>query len=361
VILPIEKCLLLRTRNRKGNPEGQSLLRPAVRSWFLLKRLQEIEAISLERDGTGMPIMEVPADLLLPDASPEAVQLRKQLELMIQQVRVDERWGGLIPSELDSDAKPTGYKFKLLTTGGKKTVDPNTAITRYETRIAMVFMAEFIMIGMNKVGTQSADKSKKDLFKLALETILHDMIASPFNRFAIGRLMSLNRVPQELWPKIVPASLDTPDLEKLGSFINDLSTAGVLSPNRGLEAKLLADARLPVPPDEDQAIFDDPSIPTPRESADQAAGVLSPSQISTMMDINRGIKRRELTREAAKELAGGALGMDPSQTERFLIEEPEEPTIPPPNPAQLQPDATITPPGTVVSDDNLPLDVESTK
>lgn len=359
VVLPIEKAILFRTRSNKGNPEGKSLLRPAVRSWFFLKRIQEIEAIGIERDLAGMPIFEVPREMLLEDASPEDKALRSQLETMIQQIRIDERWGGLIPTELNEEGKPTGYKFRLATTGGRRMIPTNDIVKRYESRIAMVFAAGFIMIGMDKVGTQSAEDSKQDLFKLSLETILTDMIASPFNRFGVGRLMSLNRVPQELWPRVVPSSLDSPDLEKLGSFIQSLANAGVLSPNRPLETKLLSDARLPPPPDEDAELFTDPSQPTPRESPDQAAGVLSPSQISSVMDINRGIKKRELTLDAAKELAAAALGMDAANVERFLIAEPPEPVLPPALPPQVQPGGSAVPPGAVPQDDDVAPDVRS--
>lgn len=354
VTLPIEKCILFRTRSVKGNPEGKSLLRPAVRDWFFLKRIQEIEAIGIERDLAGMPIMEVPRELLLEDAEAEDRALRKALETMIQQIRVDERWGGLIPCELDREGKPTGYKFRLQTTGGRRMIDTNDIIKRYESRIAMVFLAEFIMIGMDKVGTESLHEGKSSMFKLALETILGEMIASPFNRFAIGRLMSLNRVPRELWPTIKPADLDSPDLEKMGNFIQSLATAGVLSPNRPLEQKLLADAKLPPPPEEDDELFDDPDKPTPRETPDQQSGVLSPTQIDAIMKINRAIKKREITRDAAQELAAATLGMAPESVERFLIEEPPPPTLPPPLPPQVMPGGSVTPPGSLASDDDLP-------
>jgi hypothetical protein len=361
VVLPIEKSILFRTRSIKGSPEGRSLLRPAVRSWFFLKRIQEIEAVGIERDLAGMPIMEVPREVLLEDAEPADRAIRTALETMIQQIRVDERWGGLIPTELDREGKPTGFKFRLQTTGGRRMINTNDIIRRYESRIAMVFMAEFIMIGMDKVGTESLHEGKSSMFKLALETILTDMIASPFNRFGIGRLMSLNRVPQEFWPILTPPALDSPDLEKMGIFIQSLATAGVLSPNKPLEAKLLADAKLPPPPEEDEEIFADPDMPTPRDTPDQQAGVLSPSQIDAIMSINRAIKKRELTIDAAKELAAASLGMDPGAVERFLIAEPPPPTLAPPLPPQVVPGGNVAPPGSVPSDDDLPPDPRSTE
>ncbi len=354
VTIPIEKSLLFRTRIVKGNPEGYSLLRPAVRSWFYLKRIQEVEAIGIERDLAGMPIFEVPRELLNPNASADDKQLRGQLETMIQQVKVDERWGGIVPTELDREGKPTGFKFKLMTTGGKRMIDTNAIIKRYEIRIAQLFSAEFMFGGVDGVGALSSDASKKDMFKLTLETILNDMIASVFNRFAIGRLMSLNRVPQEFWPVLKPASLDTPDLEALGKYIQALATAGLLTPTKALENKLLSDARLPVVEEEDDELFDDTGTPTPRDASDQAAGILSQGQIDSVMSINRGIKKRELTLDAAKELAAVTLGMEPGTVERFLIAEPPEPTLAPPLPPQVSPGGSVTPEGTIPSDENIP-------
>ena len=358
VTLPIQKCLLLRTKSRKGNPEGMSLLRPAVRDWFYLKRIQDSEAVGIERDLTGMPMMEVPVEMLMDNAAPELQRLRAQLETWVQQIRVDERWGGLMPTELDEEGKPTGYRFRLLSTGGRRQIDTNTIVKRYESRIAMVFLAEFLFIGQDHVGTQSADNSKKDMFKLALNTVLTDMIAAPFNKFVIGRLMSLNQVPRQYWPTIKPASLDSPDLEKMGSFVQSLAQAGLLSPNRPLEAKLLSDARLPPPADEEEELFTDGDTPTPRESADQASGIISPSQISAVMDINRAIKKREITGDAARELAAAALGMDPGSVDRFLIEEPPPPEVVP-LPPQIQPGGTAQPPGSVDGDAPIPPDAQS--
>lgn len=323
-LIPIEKSLLFRTRVMKNNPEGYSLLRPAVRDWFFLKRIQEIEAIGIERDLAGMPIMEVPADILSTEAPPEAQALRSDLETMIQQVRVDERWGGLIPSELDCDGNPTGFKFRLQTTGGKRMIDTNEIIKRYESRIAMAFSAEFIMIGMDKVGTESLHSGKTSMFKMAMETILTDMIASTFNRNAVSQLMELNGVPREYWPRIVPGSLDKPELDKLGKYITDLATSGVLSPNKALENQLLMFADLPLPEEHDDDMFNNDSIPTPQTSADQATGVLSALQIQAIMSINQALADGKIDIDAAKELAGAALNMSPENAIRFLSKSKSE-------------------------------------
>lgn len=340
--IPIEKALLFRTRSSKGNPEGRSLLRPAVKPWWYQKRLEEVEAIGIERDLTGMPLMEVPRELLLEDATDEDKALRAVLERMIQQIRVDERWGGLIPAELDKEGNPTGFKLRLMTSGGRRMMPTNDVIKRHESRIAMTWLAEFIFIGQDKVGTQGADESKKNLFKVALQTILKDMIASTFNRFGIGRLMELNRVPREFWPRAVPSKLESPELDKMGAFVKEMAAAGLLSPNRALEVELLDKASLPAPPEEELELFTDPTRPTPRESDDASTGVLSQGQIDAVMSINRAIKKREISRAAAEELAASTLGMDTANVGRFLIEEPPElPPMPPPPQLVPGPQGTV--------------------
>ena len=45
--IPIERMLLYRFRKPLNNPEGESILRPAWTSWYYVKNLQNIEAISL--------------------------------------------------------------------------------------------------------------------------------------------------------------------------------------------------------------------------------------------------------------------------------------------------------------------------
>ena len=57
--IPIEKALLFRTTTNKNNPEGRSILRNAYRPWYFKRRIEEIEAIGIERDLAGFPIMYV--------------------------------------------------------------------------------------------------------------------------------------------------------------------------------------------------------------------------------------------------------------------------------------------------------------
>lgn len=249
VYLPIEKSLLFRLRAHKNNPEGKSLLRNSVRSYEFIKRLEEVEAIGIERDLTGLPVMEVPPEIMSTQPGQKARQLRTELEKLIQSIRRDEREGAIVPSEQDRDGKPTGYKLKLLTSGGRRQMDIGSTVRRHQADMLMSVLCEFLLLGMQAVGARSLGDSKTSIFVKSLGAIM-DAVADVFNRFAIPRLMDLNNVPQHLWPKLVHGDLEDIDLSALSTFINQLSAAGFNFTGEEVDRALRDAAGLPQKPND---------------------------------------------------------------------------------------------------------------
>jgi hypothetical protein len=248
VYIPIERSILFRTQTNKNNPEGRSMLRNAFRPFYFKKKLEEIEAIGIERDLSGLPVLEVPPEIMSSGASSADKALRTSLENMVQQIKRDEREGMVIPSELDNDGKPTGYRFRLLNSGGRRAVDVDAAIKRYESRMAMSVMAEFLLLGMDKVGSFALASTKTAMFSVALGSII-DSMCQTFNRFAIARLMTMNGVPPELWPKLAHGDIETPELKEMMSYVVGLTDSGVLVPDERLELRMREIAGLPMPED----------------------------------------------------------------------------------------------------------------
>lgn len=351
VFIPMEKALLFRTRVFKNNPEGRSLIRPAVIPYHYLKRIQQFEATGIERDLTGMPIMEVPPEILLADASSEDTVVRQYLERFVTQVRMDERWGGLVPSEVTSDGKSTGFKFKLMTTGGRRMINTNDIVKRYETRMLMLFLAQFLVMGMDKVGSLALSSNMTDLFGTSLGTLM-DAIAAVFNRFAIRRRQALNGKPIELDPYLVHGDLEGPDLDLIAKYVKELSASGNLTPSAALERKLLEMAKLPEPPEEDDAF----SHPTGAASAGNGDGpsplprpgdVLSPEQVETILSVLAALKNGQMDRPVAVALVAASLGVDNATAERYVpknVEEPAPRPSPVPNRGGAARPADSTPP-----------------
>ena len=250
VFIPIEKALLFRTETVKNNPEGRSLYRNSVIDWHYLKRIQEIEAVGIERDMTGLLTMEVPLELLSQNAGPAEIGLRNTLEKMLSELKRDEREFAMVPPELDRKGNPTGFKLKLLSTGGRRQIDTNETKTYYKTSILQSVLAQFLQLGMSATaGSFALASSTTNLFAVALGATM-EMMASVFNRFAIPRLMELNNVPAELYPWITHGDIESPPLDEVARYITALAAAGQLPiDDVPLQRRLLEIGNLPQPAD----------------------------------------------------------------------------------------------------------------
>jgi hypothetical protein len=231
--VPIEKALLFRTRQTKNNPEGRSLLRNAYRPWYFGKRIEEIEAIGIERDLAGLPVFTPPEgyDLMAPQNLAEVELVRK----ILRNVRRDEQEGVL---------KPAGWEFVLLSTGGRRAIDTDAVVSRYNKAMALTVLAQFLLLGMENVGSKALAVTHEDLFLMAVGGWLHG-IAAVINRHLVPRLATLNAFPPETWPAAVPSEVREPKVADLGKFVADLVNAGALSVDEGLERALRAMAKLP--------------------------------------------------------------------------------------------------------------------
>ncbi len=240
--IPLEKALHFRTKSRKGNPEGRSILRNAYRSWYFKKRIQEIEGIGIERDLAGFPVLYAPESTDLWDSSnPEAVQTLANAEAIVSSIRRDAREGIVLPGG------ENGWKLELLSTGSRRQFDTNAIIERYDKRIATTVLADFVLLGQQAVGSFALASSKTKIFALAIGTYL-DIICEVFNNQAIPRLMDLNRTHfagMTDYPKMVHGDIEDADLDNIGEFIKSMVGIGALQPDDELEDYIRGIAGLP--------------------------------------------------------------------------------------------------------------------
>lgn len=242
--IPMKKALLFTFRSHLNSPEGRSGLRNAYRPWYFKKRLEEVEGIGMERDLAGMPVAEAPLRIMSRDASPTELDIRARLFKIVKSIRVNAQMGIVFPSETGTDGKPTGYKLRLLTTGGKKASEIGAAIQRYNQEIAMTLLAQFLFLGMDRTGSFALADNSTALFAVAIGATM-DRITSVINRHAIPPLMRLNNIPQENWPVLVHGDIEVRDLAKLAAYIKTLVDAGVLTQQADLEPHAREVAGLP--------------------------------------------------------------------------------------------------------------------
>lgn len=249
VTIPIEKMLLFRTSIDKNNPEGRSLLRGAYRPWYLKKNIENIEGVGVERDLAGLPVALVPPEILSKGASDGEKNLLGAIKDIVVNIRRDAQEGVVFPQAYDTNGKSM-YELKLLSTGGSRQFDTDKIIQRYDQRIMMTCLADFMLLGHEKVGSFALASSKTQIFTMAMGGIL-DMVAEIFNRYAIPRLFALNDFQISDYPRITHGDLQQADLKEVGEYFKNLSLAGCpLFPNEELTKWLLKIANAPEPADE---------------------------------------------------------------------------------------------------------------
>jgi hypothetical protein len=252
VEIPIEKALLFRTSSSRNNPEGRSLLRNAYRPWRFKKTIEEIEAVGIERDLAGLPVAYVPPQLLSGNANEAMVGARDAIQELVRGIKRNENEGILFPLSYDENGREM-YKLTLLTTGGQRQFDTDKVVSRYDQRIAMTVLADFILLGHENVGSFALGASKIDLFTTAISQIARE-ICEVFNSYAIPRLLKLNGIKTDRMPKLAFGQLTHVDLALLGNFIQQVAGAGALVVDAGLDEYLRTTAGLP-PREEDDGIM----------------------------------------------------------------------------------------------------------
>jgi hypothetical protein len=214
VTIPMEKGILYRLSYEKNNPEGRSIFRPAWTSYYFWKNISTIEAIGVERDLAGLPRVTMP-DGVNPDdtdANSDAAKANK----MVRNVRNDEQAGIVLPF---------GWQFDLVSTGGSRQFDTDKIISRYENRMLMVALAQFLMLGSGDTGSYALSKDQTDFFVMSVNAVA-DSLAETFTSYAIAPLLKYNGYDPD-GVSLTHTAAGGADIAALGAFLQQ--TANLLT------------------------------------------------------------------------------------------------------------------------------------
>ena len=315
VTIPIEKSLHFRTRSRKDNPEGRSILRTAYRAYYFKKRLEEIEGYGMERDLAGFPVLYAPEGVDIWDREdPEMAETLAYAEMIVSSIRRDALEGVVLPGG------EGGWKLELLASSGKRQFDTNAIIDRYDKRIATSVLADFVMLGQQQVGSFALADSKTKIFALAIGTYL-DVICEVFNNQAIPRLIDINGDYFKGitdYPEMVHGDIEETDLQQFATFIKEMVGIGVIVPDEALEEEVRRIGHLPertetstpkeVQPGENPQDPKSPNAETPESK--------SVYKVTSILDKYRAGK---ITRDTAAQLFE-SLGIDQEKITFYLNE-----------------------------------------
>jgi hypothetical protein len=241
--IPIEKALLFRTTTNRNNPEGFSLIRNAYRPWFYKRRIEEIEAVGIERDLAGLPMAYVPPEYLMNTASPGQKAVLQAITDIVQNVKRNEQEGIVFPAAYDDNGNRI-FDLTLLSASGARQFDTGAVIQRYDQRIAMSLLSDFLLLGSDRVGSFALGTAKVDLWTLAVDSIAKS-IAEVVNQFAIPRLLKLNAMRMDKMPQLTYGQVSSVELSDVADYVSKLVGVGAIMPDPSLEDHLRSLGDLP--------------------------------------------------------------------------------------------------------------------
>ena len=177
ITIPIDKCVHIAYRGRKGNPQGKSLLRSLYRPFRFLKDLENLEGIGIERDIGGMPVATLPEGVLL---TPDDID---KLDDTLESLRNDECAYVRLPYGVELE--PYG--------SSSKAYDIGSVIERKKKEILMRFFAQFLELGMSDVGTQALVEGSQDFFSVGIRSVQQYLLES-WNYQLVPLLFKYNHI-----------------------------------------------------------------------------------------------------------------------------------------------------------------------
>jgi hypothetical protein len=212
VFIPIDKLLVFSFDREAGNIEGISILRSAYKHWYFKQQLEKIDAIQKERHGIGIPIIMLPMGYT-PEDKATAQELGRN-------IRTNERAHVVLPPN---------WELKMLKLEGQP-VDALNSVEYHDECIRENILVNFI-------GQNAREDDLVMFFKSV--RVVADIVASTFCQYLIPQMIQKNFPGMERYPKLKVRRVgETADWRTLSFGIRNLVGAGVIIPDKQLEALL---------------------------------------------------------------------------------------------------------------------------
>ena len=231
----ISKCLYFGIGTTTNRPQGKSIFRNAYRDWYYRSNIERIESIGVERDLTGIPVLKPGANDEVHDENGQLTAVGKWAWQLVRNVKRNEQEGIVIPND---------WTFDLQGSPGKRQFDLNAVITRYDAKIALSILSQFLVLGIvNSSGSFALSKSQSDLYYRAIEGFANLICHTVNSQFIGSKAVSIfNNVER---PKLVALGINKLNLGDLAGFLGRVLKFNVIQPDDEFEKHLRRVASLP--------------------------------------------------------------------------------------------------------------------
>jgi phage gp29-like protein len=235
VDIPESKLLYFVNEREGDNYEGISLIRSAYGDWYIKQGLIKINAIGLEKQGIGVPVITHAANATEDDkeiARDSVRQFRANEEAYIEKVE--------------------GTEIEMLDMKGQTTKEILPSIEYHNRQIVGAVLAQFLELaqGSNAGGGRALSEDHSKLLHEILEAAGRVIVAE-IQRKVINRLCDQNftDLPNG-YPRLELGKLSEDDLSVLSAAVKNFKDAGLITPTFDTEQTVRQIAHLPELPED---------------------------------------------------------------------------------------------------------------
>lgn len=218
--LPRDSFLLFTASANGGNPQGTSIYRNIYLSYKQLTMLQDNQLLSVAKDSAGVMKIEVPAQYLQGENSPDKGVAAEAFKAIIDGHNEGTNRGLLVPQQIDSETKQNMFNYSLMEEKGNSRNNVESIITGLQNDI-------YTALGINSVGTGESN----EILEWAIAARLKE-IKCVLNKHLMRFLHEINGWDIERMPTFECSDIEKLDVEKFGKFIQQAFSVSAIEMDR---------------------------------------------------------------------------------------------------------------------------------
>lgn len=241
--IPMDKLMVFTNDKEGDNYEGISLLRYVYKDWDIKDKLTIVNAMALEKMAVGIPVIsEDPAAQVAVNPTDIAAA-----EAAMREFRANE--SGYIKT-------PKGLIVQMLDMKSNTTKDVLPTLNYLDSRIAKSVLAGFMELGGSSgSGAKALAGDLTSLFMKSEEAVANTIKATIMEQL-VHQLCNFNfsSLPNG-YPELTYGNIGDEDLTIFSTAVNQLMTAGALTPDVEMEDRIREIMRFPAMSEDSKTAF----------------------------------------------------------------------------------------------------------